>query len=493
MGHPVSALRVFATEIGLVTLIKSPRDTKILCFQRLVRFTAYGVTTLILALFLTALRISEEHIGLFMTLTLLGDVAISLVLTVIADGIGRRRMLAFGASLMVISGVVFATCDNFWILVLASVLGVISPSGNEIGPFRAIEESTIAHLTEREERTAILSWYTIFGYAGSSLGVLMCGWIVRFLQQSAHWTKLESYRLVFWMYAGLGLVKMMLCFLLTERCEPREVPRPGSRPNGSSLPVEDETRPLLVDETQQGVPASGNVKKGERGSELLMTRLLPKMSKESASVVWKLCCLFAIDSLASGLTPASWMTWFFEQKFHLSEGALGTLFFVTSILSATSMFAAAPLARRIGLIKTMVFTHVPASVALALIPLPSNVYLAMGLLAFRGSTNAMDQAPRQAFIAAAVLPEERTAVMGAVNVVKTLSQSAGPAITGALAQRSRIWISFVLAGSLKLMYDFLMLAMFVGYRTVEEVAEEQLVNEGSGGDENEANGTAGGR
>jgi MFS family permease len=151
-------IRIFAREIGLLTLINSPRDVKVLCVQRFVRFLAYGCTTLVLVLFLTALGISEGHVGLFMTLTLLGDVAMSLVLTIIADAIGRRRMLGFGASLMVASGIVFATCDSFWILVLASVLGVISPSGNEIGPFRAIEESTMAHLTSREERTGILAW-----------------------------------------------------------------------------------------------------------------------------------------------------------------------------------------------------------------------------------------------------------------------------------------------------------------------------------------------
>jgi MFS family permease len=154
----VKPIHSFAREIGLLTLINSPRDIKVLCVQRFVRFLAYGCTTLVLALFLTALDISEGHIGLFMTLTLLGDVVLSLLLTIIADSIGRRRMLGFGASLMVASGTVFATCDSYWILVLASVLGVISPSGNEIGPFRAIEESTMAHLTTREDRTGILAW-----------------------------------------------------------------------------------------------------------------------------------------------------------------------------------------------------------------------------------------------------------------------------------------------------------------------------------------------
>jgi predicted MFS family arabinose efflux permease len=117
----------FYAEIGLKAFANSPPDTKILCLQRLVRFFAYGATTVILALFLSSLGISDERIGLFMTLTLLGDVVISLILTIIADGIGRRRMLGLGSLLMTASGIIFATCSNYWVLVAASVFGVISP------------------------------------------------------------------------------------------------------------------------------------------------------------------------------------------------------------------------------------------------------------------------------------------------------------------------------------------------------------------------------
>lgn len=475
MARLTHYLRAFADEIGLLALVGSPLDTKVLCVQRLVRFLAYGSTTLILALFLAALRIPESRIGLFMTLTLLGDVAISLVLTIVADGIGRRRMLALGALLMAGSGVVFAVSSNYWVLLAAAVFGVISPSGNEIGPFRAIEESVIAGLTNREDRTGLLAWYTVFGYTGASLGVLICGWVLRAVQGNG-WTALESYRLVFWAYSVLGLIKFAFCQFLTERCEAeKEKPIPAQH-------VNDETRPLLPngdDERASNghveVPKPDEVQSDQR--ESVFKKLMPKISKDSASLVCKLCLLFAVDSIASGLTPASWTTYFFATKFHLSEGKLGTLFFIANVLSTIANFAAAPLARRIGLIKTMVFTHVPASIALAMIPLPNNVFAAMAFLALRYSTNSMDQAPRQAFLSAAVLPGERTAVMGTVNVVKTLSQSVGPAVTGTLAQKHLFWVAFIAAGSLKLLYDVLMLAMFLGHRTVEERAEQRLAPE----------------
>ncbi len=261
----------------------------------------------------------------------------------------------------------------------------------------------------------------------------------------------------------MGLVKFVLSLILSTKCEPE-------KKTYDSPPQEnDETRPLL---SENGV--DNHKPKSTSKPASWAKSLLPSVSKESQAIVFKLCLLFAIDSVASGLAPASWMTYFFNRKFGLKEGSLGSLFFVTNILSSASNLVASSIARRIGLVKTMVFTHVPASVALALIPIPSNVGIAMALLIFRSSTNSMDQAPRQAFLAAAVLPGERTAVMGIVNVVKTLSQSVGPVITGWLAGIGKFWIAFVVAGCGKLVYDILMLGMFLGYRTQEERAEERV-------------------
>ncbi|RMZ91210.1 hypothetical protein DV736_g1534, partial [Chaetothyriales sp. CBS 134916] len=428
-------------ELSIRAVVESPRDCKILYAQRFIRFAAYGSTTLVLVLFLKKLNINEEQIGLFMTLTLLGDVAISLVLTVIADGVGRRRMLAFGAFSMACSGIVFALLSNFWILLAAAVFGVISPSGNEIGPFRAIEESTLAHLIPKNDRTSILAWYHLCGFAGSSLGILVCGWSVRSLQMNLGWAPLESYRVVFFAYTALGLIKLFLSFCLSSACEPE---KKAEDPPPSTKNAPDETRPLLAQDD------GGSQKPAQLTSiqHIRFKSILPQLTPESLSLVWKLCLLFCIDSFASGLTPTPWMTYFFNQKFHFAEGKLGSIFFVTSILSSMSGLVAASLAKRIGLINTMVFTHIPASVALALIPVPNNAGIAVALLAFRSSTSSMDQIPRQAFLAAAVLPDERTTVMGIVNVVKTLSQSAGPLITGALAAASIFWVAFVTAGRL---------------------------------------------
>lgn len=450
-------------EVGLKALSDTPRDVKILCLQRFVRLAAYGASTLVLVLYLVDLGNSTSRTGLFMTLTLVGDVVISLILTLIADKLGRRRLLALGSLLMTASGIVFSLVGNFWILLLASVIGVISPSGNEIGPFKAIEESTISQLTPAEDRSSVLAWYTLCGTAGVALGTITCGWVVRILQSQHEWTPVQTYRLVYAAYAVFGILKFLLCLLLSSKCE-------VEKPATTEATSDGEREPLLSNGSVNSTP-----KKNSKPSK--WTTLLPSLSSETRLLILKLGVLFSLDSLASGASTPSWLIYFFHTKFDLAEGKLGSLFFVTNIISSASNLVAASLARRIGLIKTMVFTHLPASVALALIPVPSNIIIAVALLVFRASTNSMDQAPRQAFLAAAVLPSERTSVMGIMNVVKTMSQAAGPLVTGKLAGIGKFWVAFVIAGSLKILYDILLLGLFLGYRTAEEKAQKTVVEE----------------
>lgn len=164
---------------------------------------------------------------------------------------------------------------------------------------------------------------------------------------------------------------------------------------------------------------------------------------------------------------------YFQRRFGLSPGATGSLFFTTSIIAAVSVIFAASLARRIGNVRTMVFTHLPASICMALIGIPSQLSVAMALVVFRSCIQSMDTAPRSAFLAAVVLPEERTVTMGVVNVVKTLSQSLGPLVTGIFAGKDLFWAAFLAAGSLKVTYDIGMLLLFVGHKTREERVVEQ--------------------
>jgi hypothetical protein len=331
---------------------------------------------------------------------------------------------------------------------------LVACSGREIGPFSAIEESTIAQLTPAPIRSDIFAWYTVIGAAGSSCGKLATGWAVQHLQTLEGWDPIRSYRAVFLAYAGLGFVNVMLACFLSSKVEAEK------HANLENDREEDTvTEPLL----------NGNesIAKGESAA-VERKALLPKISKESQAVVFKLCLLFAVDSLASGLVPASWVTYFFHVKFSLPEGELGSLFFTTGLISAASSIIAASLSRRIGLVNTMVFTHLPSAIALSLIPVPASLPWAIFFLVLRSSMASMDIAPKAAFLSAVVLPGERTAVMGFIAVVRTFSQSCGPLITGLLAQAGKFWVTFVVAGLLKAAYDLGLLALFKGHKTRDE-------------------------
>ncbi|CAK7204109.1 hypothetical protein SEUCBS139899_006862 [Sporothrix eucalyptigena] len=455
-----------ATESGLATILQSGRDAKLLCAQRFVRLFAYGASFLILVPFLASLGIPDARIGLFMTLTLLGDVVISLILTAITDRVGRRRILAAGTLLMAGSGVVFALSDNFWILLLASVVGVISPSGNEIGPFRAVEESVLAQLTPTAQRSDMFAWYTLFGTAGTALGSLASGGIVQILQDRDGDSN-AAYRVIFIMYAAIGIVKCMLTLGLSSTVEAKP-----ARPAPSSSAEPTERSGLLSGEGASDT--SLELTSTSKPSIWLRIRsLFPTISHESRSILFRLILLFALDSFASGMAAPSWITYFFITVHSLAPAILGTLFLVTNILASFSNLLALPLARRLGPLKTMAFTHLPSALFLALVPVPpaSAQYgtpLAMAFLALRACTQSMDQAPRQAFLSAAVLPAERTAIMGVVNTVKTLMQAGGVGFSGVLAGRHQWLLLLSGAGALKASYDLLLLWNFSHMRARQE-------------------------
>ena len=292
------------------------------------------------------------------------------------------------------------------------------------------------------------------------------------LTSHGNWTSVDAYRFVFYGYAILGIFKLVLSLLLSRRCEPEpdQEERNQAKDRGTveaeGLLAEDEEMVESPTSPRPKTPPSPSIKRKS---------VWPAISKASRVTLVKLCLLFAVDSLASGLVATSWVTSFFNRKFSLPEGQLGTLFSATNLVAAACGLVASSIAKRIGNVKAMVFTHLPSSIWLALIPFPSNVRLAMAFLILRSSTASMDQAPRQAFLSAVVLPSERTAVMGVVNVVKTLSQSIGPYATGWLAGTNKFWVAFLVAGAMKASYDLGMLGMFLGFKSREDQDLEQRV------------------
>ncbi|KAH9882874.1 hypothetical protein J1614_000240 [Plenodomus biglobosus] len=446
--------RWLSQELGLRTMASAGKDVHIIILTRYIRMAAYGAVALIMALFFREQGFTDEQIGLFMTLTLLGDVLVSLLLTLIADTLGRRRTLFLGAISMAISGAIFATTSNYAALLVAAIVGVISPSGNEIGPFRAVEESTLAHLVTETKRSDVYTWYVVLAVLGSSTGLVLGGVAVDQLQMLEGWTNLDAYRAIFWVYTGVGCLKGLLTLLLSGQCELQDWL--------DSRKMSPETEPLLngggdTDARVSVEPAEAPTKSTKRFWHSITT-----ISKPSRVVLVKLCSLFFLDSIASGMVPFSLINYYMQRKFKLPNGKLGGIMSATWSISTIGNIFASSLAKRLGLIQAMVFTHFPASIFLALLPVPSGLTPTICLLIGRSVLNSMDQAPRSAFLSIVVLPDERTAVMGVVNILKTLSQSSGPSITGVLAGHDRFWVAFVVAGSLKATYDLLLLVYFGG-------------------------------
>lgn len=440
-------------ESGLASLWVTGRDAWLIIFARCCRMVAYGASSLILALFFSEIQVSDSRIGLFLTLTLVGDVVLSLIISLVADRVGRRRTAMFGAALMILAGLTFSLSENYWVLLPAAVVGVLSATGGDTGPFRAIEESTLSELTVPETRADVLSWYITTAALGSAFGTAAAGRLVQWLQAKDGWTLLAAYHVCFAVYALMGSFAFLASFALSSKCELRV--------------------PTVVDDSEAGEAAEGLLQDQELSpvdSEHHVTEepkpkpkanSIAQISKETRNIMYALWFLLMVDSLADGMVSMSLTTYYMDEKFHPSKSTLGDVLSASYFLAACSAVFAGPLSRHIGLVNTMVFTHIPSSLAVLIFPLPQSRFLTFALLLLRVGLNNMDQAPRAALIAAVVKPEERTAVMGITSTLRTLANVTGPSFTGLLADSDRFWIAFVVGGALRLAYDVGLFVMFI--------------------------------
>lgn len=307
------------------------------------------------------------------------------------------------------------------------------------------------------------------GTAGAAMGTIVSGWLVQILSGADTAKELRAYRIIFVIYAALGAVKLLLVLALSPNVELKreeiryqevfELEDEESLLSDSTSP-RSSTEGANLQTTPSTVPRSQQASTKNR-----LFSLLPQISSKSLLILLRLIFLFSIDSFASGMASPSWLTYFFTTFHSVDAGTLGTLFFTTNILATLSNFAALPLARRLGPLKTMTFTHLPSAILLGLIPFPSpgplGTMVSMAILALRACTQSMDQAPRQAFLAAVMRPEERTAILGIVNIVKTLAQAGGIGTSGILAAQRSWRVMLGSAGLMKVSYDLLILWTFL--------------------------------
>jgi MFS family permease len=396
-------------------------DGWLLFVTRFARLFAYGSLSVILVFYLIGLGLSEAQAGLILTLTLGGDVIVSLYLTTRADRIGRRRMLIVGSILMAAAGWAFALTSNLLVLVIAGTIGVISPSGNDVGPFLSIEQAALSQIVPAAARTEVFAWYTLAGSLATALGALCGGGLTQALQRTAV-THVQSYRAVVFLYAALGAALAFLFLRLSTSVEVSPVSN-GPIPSASVANIFGIAR--------------------------------------SRSFVLKLSGLFALDAFAGGFVVQSFAAYWFYLRFGLQPAALGEVFFWANVFAGISALLATRLAARIGLVRTMVITHLPSNILLILVPLMPNLTLAVLLLLLRFSISQMDVPTRQSYTMAVVPGEERSAAGGFTGVARTTGAAISPLLAGFLfARPSLMSTPFFIAGTLKIVYDLLLYGSF---------------------------------
>ncbi len=412
---------------GLVASLRGlDRDGRLLFTTRIMRMFGYGFLAVVLVLYLDALGLAAATIGLVLTLTLVGDTIVSLWLTTNADRLGRRRVLVAGSVLMVLAGLAFTLTSAVPLLIVAATIGVISPTGNEVGPFLAVEQAALSQAIHDVRRTSTFAWYNLVGYLATATGALAAGLVSQGLLAGGL-APVAAYRAIVVGYALVG-VAMAIVFS-----------RVGS----------------AVEAPPRDTPSDG-----------IRRRLGLGRSK---GVVLRLSALFSIDAFAGGFVPQSLIAYWFHLRFGVAPGVLGMIFFGANVLAAVSSLSAARISARIGLINTMVFTHLPSNVLLVLVPLMPNLPLAVLVLLLRFSLSQMDVPTRQSYVMAVVDPDERSAAAGVTGIARTTGAAISPALSAPLiASAGLASVPFFVAGGLKIVYDLLLYRAFRSARSAEE-------------------------
>jgi len=403
------------------------KDGKLLLVARILRTFAYGFLSVILAIYLKLIGFNDLYIGFILTATLVNSVIFTLIASFYADRIGRRKVLILYSALMSVSGIVFFATSNYMALIISAFIGAVNVTGTETGAFLSVEQAMLPQtINHPKKRNTVYALYNMAGTFAMSGGVLLSG-LPRIFELQYGLNQVQSIKPLFLFYSVVGIGVVGIYFLLSNKIE---------------------------------VESSNNIDTIKRPKKPLRQTLSPK-SKE---IVGKLSGLFAIDSFAGGFVIQSIVSFWFFTRFGVELNTLSYIFSVAGVLTAFSFVVAAKLADKIGLINTMVFTHIPSNILIILVAFAPTLPLAIALYLVRMALSQMDVPTRQSYIVAVVKENERTAAAGITNISRNIAQSVSPSLAGYILQSlSFLSAPFVLGGVLKITYDIALYLQFKRY------------------------------
>jgi MFS family permease len=393
-------------------------DAAILIAARGLRAFGDGFVSILLPVHLSTLGFSATEIGVLTTATLLGSAALTFLVGQIAHRWKRVDLLLRTSMLMIATGVGFFLLDGFWPLIVLAFVGTINPSTGDVSVFLPTEQSLLPQTTSESHRTSIFARYSLTGSLVAALGSLSAG-LPTLLDRVSGIRNDDAVTAMFLLYALLGVATALLYRRLSPRIEPEPAP---------------------------DLPALGPSKRA----------------------VYRLAALFSLDSFAGGFTLQSVIALWLFLRFDLSVATAGTIFFWAGLLSAFSQLLAPVVARRIGLVNTMVFSHLPANIFLILTPMMPTLPLAILFLLMRSALAQMDVPARTSYVMAVVTPQERPAAASITNIPRSLATAISPTIAGSLLSTTVFGWPLIIGGSLKVTYDLLLLGMFRKERPPEE-------------------------
>jgi len=399
---------------------KNPSILRRVLWARGLRAFGDGYTSLLLPAYLTSLGMNAFQVGVIATGTLLGSAVLTLLLGVHAHRFSKRTLLLAAAVLMLGTGIGLALITEFWPLLVVAVVGTLNPSSGDVSVFLPLEHAVLSRAARDRQRTAVFARYSLVGSLVAALGAL-CAGLPHLLATAMPIGENAALRAMFILYGLLGLVSALIYADL----------------------------PSYIESTKRSAAAP---------------------LKESKRRVYTLATLFSIDSFGGGLVVQSILALWLYQAYALSMATTGVIFFWSGILSAFSYLVAVRIAKRVGLINTMVFSHLPSSVFLVLIPFMPNLGWVIALLMARSALSQMDVPTRSSYVMAVVPKDERAAAASFTLVPRSLAAAASPALAGYLLTVSTFAWPLVLAGGLKIIYDLLLLGMFRSVRPPEETA-----------------------